>query len=141
MFVTEKWLKKIENTLLNKIISTSKWLAEYPFAGEIHNRRYRLCSCQQTKGLVDYDTWKLFFVKEQPILQLIDNCPLGTIPFPLYRGFPGQDIYLGLFVIKIILRDFRRVTQWSITVNYNRQSFENNGSFNHKCTFPTLAFM
>ena len=32
---------------------------------------------------------KYFSVKQQPILQLIDNCICGTIPFPLYRDFPA----------------------------------------------------
>ena len=46
---------------------------------------------------------KYFSVKQQPILQLIDNCTCGTIPFPLYRDFPGEtkvDIDLPNYLIK-----------------------------------------
>ena len=31
---------------------------------------------------------KCFTVKQKTILQLIENCTCGTIPFPLYRDFP-----------------------------------------------------
>ena len=35
--------------------------------------------------------WKektIFVMKQQPILQLIDSCTSGTLPFPLYKDFP-----------------------------------------------------
>jgi hypothetical protein len=35
---------------------------------------------------------------KQPSPQLVDNCTCGTIPFPLYREFPGLAIYIKIKV-------------------------------------------
>ena len=55
---------------------------------------YPLCSHQSTK-LVAVCAEKMFYLfLKQPSPQLVDNCTYGTVPFPLYREFPGRSAQL-----------------------------------------------
>jgi hypothetical protein len=57
-----------------------------------------MCSRQPTVELAVGQMKKhLKIVLRQPSPQLIDDCTFGTIPFPLYREFPGYMVFFKTY--------------------------------------------